>query len=751
MLEGFPLYNILEIYKRHFSQCESVFDTIHILNNLSEEIERVKPKHSLELSKEAYNLSIKEGYEKGLAKSLFRIGRSHWLLGDLEMALSSLLQALEVSKKLNSLSLEIEILNTLGNVNIQLQIYDRGLEYYMQALKLAKHTNYTSLEARLLNNLGEIYKEFKDYNTALDYYLKSKKLSEDLKDEIAVSIPLLNIASIYYFLEEFDLAEKYTSESLKISTENNDKIGECYSLHQLGRIYFKQEAYEKSLVFFQESLVIAQNISDRLVQIEILIDFHKLMLVLEDMKLALKHLNSALALAEEINTKSLMAKVYSNLAKLYEHMENYEETLYYYKKFHNTEKEANSFELEQKLRSVTVQFKAEQSQQEKEIYRLINIDLKQKTSELEQSSKELKEAYDNIKIISDIGQSITSTLNLEKILIRVYENINHLMDAWVFGIGLTNESEQTIEYKLFMEDSVRAPIFSTPIDSNSSWGVWCLKNRKEIMINDVENQYMKYIQERRNSVGGKMESLIYCPLVVEDKILGVLTVQSKKKNAYSHYNFDMVKALSSYIAIAINNAQESEKLAEEIKVRKNAQMELEKINEKLLRLSEIDGLTGIPNRRRFDEFFSLEWSKSEEYSNYLSLLIIDIDCFKEYNDHYGHLAGDEVIRKIATLLQNSLKRCTDFVARYGGDEFIVVLPSTNAEGALCVAKRMKKAIESLKIEHNYSSVENYITITIGVSSIIPKNHIDKEALIHTSDKALYEAKGKGRNTIEFLG
>lgn len=744
--------NILEMYKEQFSQCENIFDKIHTLNSLSEEIERVKPKHSLELSKEAYNLSIKEDYEKGLAKSLFRIGRSHWLLGDLEMALSSLLQALEISKKLNTLSLEIEILNTLGNANIQLQIYDRGLEYYMHALKLAKYINYTSLEARLLNNLGEIYKEFKDYNTALDYYLKSKNLyEEDLKDEIAISIPLLNIASIYYFLKEFELAEKYTNESLKISKENNDKIGECYSLHQLGKIYYKQEAYKKALSFFEESLVIAQNISDRLIQIEILIDFHKLMIVFEDMELALKHLNSALSLAEEINTKSLMAKVYSNLAKLYERMENYEKTLYYYKKFHNTEKEANSFELEQKLRSITTQFKAEQSQQEKEIFKLVNIDLKQKADELQKSSKELKDAYDNIKIISDIGQSITSTLNLEKILIRVYENINHLMDASVFGIGLTNESKQAIEYKLYMEESIRAPIFSTPLDSTSSWAVWCLKNRNEIMINDVENQYTNYIQGRRNSVGGRMESLIYCPLVVEDKILGVLTVQSKKKNAYSQYNFDMVRALSSYIAIAINNAQESEKLAEEIKVRKNAQMELEKINKKLIRLSEIDGLTGIPNRRRFDEFFSLEWSKSEAYSTYLSLLIIDIDYFKEYNDHYGHLAGDEVIRNIATLLQNSLKRYTDFVARYGGDEFIVVLPSTNAEGALCVAKRMKKAIENLRIEHKYSSIEKYITITIGVSSIIPKNNIDKEALIHTSDDALYQAKGKGRNRIEFLG
>lgn len=743
--------NILEMYKEQFSQCENIVDTIHTLNNLSEEIERLNPKHSLELSKEAYNLSIKEGYEKGLARSLFRIGRSHWLLGDLEMALSSLLQALEISKKLNIPSYEVETLNTLGNVNIKLQIYDRGLEYYMEALKLAKHIKYTALEAGLLNNIGEIYKEFKDYTTALDYYLKSKKLCEDLKDENSISIPLLNIASIYYFSKEHKLAEKYTNESLKICKENNDKIGECYSLHQLGKIYFKQELYEKALNFFEASLSIAQNVSDRLIQIEIYIDFHELMTIFGNMELALRYLNSALSLAEEINTKSLMAKVYSYLAKLYEHMENYEKTLFYYKKFHNAEKEANSFELEQKLRSITTQFKVEQSQQEKEIYRLINIDLKQKTKELEQSSKELQEAYDNIKIISDIGQSITSTLNLEKILIRVYENINHLMDASVFGIGLTNETKQIIEYKLYMEDSVRAPIFSTSLGSTSSWAVWCLKNRKEIMINDVENQYANYIQGRKNSVGGRMESIIYYPLIVEDTILGVLTVQSKRKNAYSQYNFDMVRALSSYIAIAINNAQESEKLAEEIKVRKNAQMELEKINEKLLKLSEIDGLTGIPNRRRFDEFFSLEWSKSEEYSNYLSLLIVDIDCFKEYNDHYGHLAGDEVIRKIATLLQNSLKRCTDFVARYGGDEFIVVLPSTNAEGALCVAKRMKKAIESLKIEHNYSSVEKYITITIGVSSIIPKSNIDKVTLIHTSDKALYEAKGKGRNTIEFLG
>ena len=742
--------SILDEYNEILSAYSNLIDLVDSLNDISEEVERIKPLHSLELSKKAYEIAFKEDYKDGICRSIFRMGRSQWLLGNLDQSVTLLMESLDISKDFNIANYEVDILRTLGNVNINLQIYDRALNYYMKGLKILKNSPNPFIEAAILNNIGEIYRELNDYDTALEYYTKSKNIYNSLEGEYLISIPILNMASIYYSLEEYDLAMENNEISLSICKNSKDKIVESYTLHQLGKVYFKLGEKEKAKDFLDESLKISEELGDKFHEIDILIDVHNLFLSENLSEKALKSLNRALELAEEINTKSVMAKVYSHLATTYEKMKNCEKTLYYYKKYHNTEVQSNNNNLEQKLRSITLQLTIEQSLQEKEIYHLTNITLKQKTEELENKTKELSESYKNIQIISDIGQSITSTLNLKKILIRVYESINTLIDATSFGIGLYDDKTNEVHFKLYIEDSTEIPEFSIPLTSKSSWATWCLLNRKEIMINDVENQYSLYLKERKNTIGKKMESLIYCPLIVEDKVLGVMTVQSINKNAYNKYNFDMVKALASYIAIAINNANESEKLQEEIKIREKAQRELEKLNKELVILSEIDGLTGVPNRRRFDECFNIEWNKSEVYSDPISLLLIDIDYFKEYNDHYGHLAGDEVIKTIAEALNNVVKRSTDFFARYGGDEFVTVLPNTNSKGALTVAKEMKEAVAKLNIPHEFSPLINRITITIGVSSMIPSSNLTKENLINDSDMALYYAKKQGRDRIEFL-
>ncbi|MFZ5967206.1 MAG: diguanylate cyclase [Bacillota bacterium] len=720
------------------------------INKLSEEVERAKPRRALELAEDAYRLAQQIGYEKGIAKSLFRMGRSSWLIGDLENAVAYLIKALEIIKRLSLYAYEADVLNVLGNVYIDLENYDQSLEYYMKALKLTRAISYSRLEAGLLNNIGEIYKELKDYETALQYYTESAALYNRLGEESLKSMPILNTGAVHYFLGNYKLAMDYNYLSMEIAKKVNDRIGESYSLHQLGKVYHKIGNREKAMLSFEKSLRIFHDTDDRLHEIDVLIDCHEIMVEKRDYHSALAYLNRGLNLAGEIKAEAMMAKLCSNLASVYEYMKNYEMALKFYKRFHDTEKEANDHKLQQKLRSVTAQFKAEQSQQEKEIYLLKNVELKEKAKELEKKTAEIYESYKNMKIIGEIGQSITSTLDLEKILNRVYENVNNLMDASVFGIGIFDKDEKHVEYKLYIEDSVKVPSFSIPIRSKTSWASWCIRHRKEIMINDVEKQYAQFLEGRRNTVGGKMESVIYCPLLVEDRIIGVVTVQSKKKNAYTQYNLDTIKALASYIAIAIRNAQKSDKLAEEIVVRKEAQSKLEELNQKLMNLSKLDGLTGIPNRRRFDEYFDFEWKRAKREAIPLSLMFIDIDHFKEYNDHYGHMAGDLIICQVANDLQGSLKRSTDFVARYGGDEFVAVLPNTDHDGALQVAKAMKEKVEGLKIDHGYSDASKYITVTIGVSTVLSHHQMSKEELIHTADHALYAAKSKGRNSVECM-
>ena len=174
-----------------------------------------------------------------------------------------------------------------------------------------------------------------------------------------------------------------------------------------------------------------------------------------------------------------------------------------------------------------------------------------------------------------------------------------------------------------------------------------------------------------------------------------------------------------------------------------------KVEERLRQLSNLDGLTGVYNRRFLDEMLTNEWHRLKREKQPLSVLMIDVDFFKLYNDSYGHQAGDQCLIQVATQLKAQIKRPADFVARYGGEEFCLVLPNTIIDEDNTVGEHCRTSVESLKIEHVKSQVSAYVTISIGGASAIPGDGNFKE-LIQLADQALYRAKELGRNRVVFI-
>ena len=172
---------------------------------------------------------------------------------------------------------------------------------------------------------------------------------------------------------------------------------------------------------------------------------------------------------------------------------------------------------------------------------------------------------------------------------------------------------------------------------------------------------------------------------------------------------------------------------------------------RLRQFSYIDGLTGIANYRYFQENFDREWKHGIRIAEQISLIMCDIDFFKAYNDAYGHQKGDKCLQLIAGSLSETLKRPRDIIARYGGEEFIVILPDTNLNGASSVAEAMRVKVESLKIAHHKSKVSEFVTISLGVATIIPSKDSQDSELISAADKALYQAKEEGRNRVKLSG
>lgn len=177
-------------------------------------------------------------------------------------------------------------------------------------------------------------------------------------------------------------------------------------------------------------------------------------------------------------------------------------------------------------------------------------------------------------------------------------------------------------------------------------------------------------------------------------------------------------------------------------------LELARSNRELQRLSSLDGLTSLANRRQFDESLEQEWLRATRTDMPLSLIFADIDFFKRYNDHYGHQAGDDCLKQVAHTLQATVHRPADLVCRYGGEEFVMILPDTTAEGALAVAEKMLHTVAGLNIEHQTSDAAGVVTLSIGVATASPAEDIQMENLIETADQMLYRAKKRGRNCIE---
>ncbi len=195
-------------------------------------------------------------------------------------------------------------------------------------------------------------------------------------------------------------------------------------------------------------------------------------------------------------------------------------------------------------------------------------------------------------------------------------------------------------------------------------------------------------------------------------------------------------------------------LEEEILKRKHTEGKLkaeidkaEALADKLIMISSKDGLTGINNRRRFDEYLENEWNRSARSKSPLSLILCDIDSYKAYNDTYGHVAGDDCLKRIANVLEHYARRAGDMAARYGGEEFAIILPDTSADKARHIAEQIRVAVEDLRVLHKSSEISNYVTVSLGVATLVPIRDKKYTTLINLADECLYQAKDNGRNKV----
>ncbi|MFN7941493.1 MAG: diguanylate cyclase [Thermoanaerobaculia bacterium] len=231
------------------------------------------------------------------------------------------------------------------------------------------------------------------------------------------------------------------------------------------------------------------------------------------------------------------------------------------------------------------------------------------------------------------------------------------------------------------------------------------------------------------------------PIRFGGQVIGAFNVESDRPEAFPPELCSLLDLIAAQVAGAIRLALLNRRLAD-------ATGELETANRALEWLSQSDPLTGLANRRRFDEVLVVEWRRLARSGLPLALLLIDVDCFKAYNDSRGHPAGDVCLQRVARAFSRGVHRAGDLVARYGGEEFALVLPDLDREGALALAERLRATIEGLAEPHPASPVAAVVTISAGVAVTVPDREAHPGDLVAAADRALYAAKQAGRNRVE---
>ena len=332
---------------------------------------------------------------------------------------------------------------------------------------------------------------------------------------------------------------------------------------------------------------------------------------------------------------------------------------------------------------------------------------------------ESKESIDLkiLKAIFGIAGSIGSELEIEKVSDLIVEKVFRVINCNGCAIILIDEKGVRLQSEIGFGKSIREVEFSREMPLIK----YILSTKNKLFIGNIENSNFKYSIPK----GEKTTSMICIPIIVKNEVRGIIYIDSIKTNAFSSKHEYFLNILAHEISIAIERA----------------------LNYKRIKmLTVVDELTGVYNRRKFDTDLKYSVIEAKRYLRSLSLLMIDIDHFKKYNDYHGHQMGDTILRQIGGLFMKT-KRTVDRIYRYGGEEFSVICGETNKENARIFAERLREAVSKKKFDgEGKKEPSGNLTISIGVSSF-PFDATKLEQLIKYADDALYKAKAKGRNRV----
>jgi diguanylate cyclase (GGDEF)-like protein len=627
--------------------------------------------------------------------------------------LNRMLEIEEAAIQKKNTELLAEIKKELGNLNYNNRNLGIALNYYFDALVMLKNKN-SALDWKILNNIGMIFSDLEKYDEAKKYYLEALNVHNIHEHHLNIVL-FTNIGSIYKNIGEYKVAKSYFEIVIETEKNSKNKNNLYIALNRiaLGEIYFIEGKIKQSKEYFEAGVKDLLDYDNIFPYVKYLLKYC-IFLVMEDAPNADEMIELGIKYSKENNNFKLLAKFLELYGDLYNTKKS-ELAMHYYKRSIFYSKKALN-----RLNSIQI----DQINQ----FKLIN--------EQESKYRMLSREYEKIEKINEIGLSFMETLDLEVVYQKIYDTFSEEMGFDKFGIAIYDMKNNLLNYDYFILKGKRKEPFVLDLSNMDTIANYVIENKQPVITRKYSREYKKYIKHgyptpRKGAFD--QESIIYIPLVSKGEVIGTFSVQADHEAAFNETDFEYLKSLSYFITSAINNAVIRDKL--------------EDMNSKLDKMAKLDDLTDLYNKREFLNISQLELKSAIRNQTPVSLLMIDIDYFKEYNDFYGHIAGDEVIIEVSNILKNVFKRKNDCISRFGGDEFIVFLPNIDHSGLINVIALLQEEVDKMHIRHKKSPYD-YLTISIGGVFANPSIDLTIQSLIETGDTMMYKVKSKKKNNYD---
>jgi len=685
------------------------------------------PRRALELSREAWNKMDSGGKPEQLLACRLCLGWSHFYLSLAGEAAVHFNDALDSAVQKGLSAFEIQARIGLGAVYRQLGRFDTALDHLSQAWRLAEAAGDELGEMKAGITIGEVYLALERPQDALECFFRARALAQRSQRKAELVDILLSLGQTFQTLKRNDEALEQLSRALVLSKEVGNRIGEARSLTLIGLLYRDAGELDISEEYHLECLKICQAVDHPWGQLDAYYNLGDLHSLRGFRDVALKYFEKVAGLALSLDAQSHRVRTDLKMAEIWERSGNLAKALEATRRALLLERTLKAAESSRNVRTLLDQFQAEQSRNQAELLRL-------RSEKLEAESKELKKALDSLRVISELGRRITSSLTVPGLFRTLYDSLSQLFELPAFGLGLYDPKDQTMRYPLRMEDGQRIEA-RTKRPAAGTLAGWALEHRQALLLENVPEDALRYLtpedMSRQMTNPSRYLSAVFLPLFAGDEPIGVITIQHTQAHAYDEIHSRFLETLSGFIVVALGNALSHRKV--------------QRLNKQILRLAQYDPLTGLANRRLLADYLKRIIALSQRRERRFALYFLDLDGFKPVNDQWGHEAGDWVLAMLGKRFSAAL-RDSDLVARVGGDEFVVLAQEVDQRKAVeAIAEKLILAVTEPLVWQGHTI---HISVSIGIA-LYPDNAVDADGLLNQADEAMYRVKRAGKNNWAF--